>query len=148
MTENPENEPKIFVDEDWKSQVEREKQAPAEPVAAEPAAAEVASIEPAATEPVAKEETQVGSDVVPPPAGFETLVTMLFTQALAALGQIPGPDGKSGEINKSVAKYFIDTLDMLGEKTAGNLTPEESQLLSETLHGMRMAYVSIKAPVK
>lgn len=143
MTESPENEPKIFVDEDWKSQVEREKQAPAEP-----AAAEVASTEPVATEPIPTEETQAGPATAPPPASFETLVTMLFTQALAALGQIPGPDGKPGEINKSVAKYFIDTLDMLSEKTTGNLTPEESELLSETLHGMRMAYVSIKAPVK
>lgn len=81
----------------------------------------------------------------PPPAGFETLVTMLFTQALAALGQFPGPEGQVGEVNKPLAKYFIDTVDLLGEKTKGNLTETESQILSQSLHAMRMAYVSTKA---
>lgn len=81
----------------------------------------------------------------PPPAGFESLVTMLFTQAMAALGQFPGPEGQVGEVNKPLAKYFIDTVDLLGEKTQGNLSEAESQILAQSLHAMRMAYVSIKA---
>jgi hypothetical protein len=76
---------------------------------------------------------------------METLVSMLFTQALAALGQLPGPDGKPGQVNKPFAKYFIDSLEMLGEKTKGNLTEDESKMIAETLHAMRMAFVSIRA---
>lgn len=134
MNENAEPEPKINIDEDWKAQVEQEKKQ------SEP--------EQPASEATRSESTAVesgSSPGTPPPASFETLVTMLFTQALAALGQIPGPDGSPHDIDKPLAKYFIDTLEMLGEKTQGNLTPAESKLLAETLHGMRMAYVSIKA---
>ena len=46
------------------------------------------------------------------------LVSMLFSQAMTMLGQIPDP--QSGEVttNKPFAKYTIDTLEMLGEKTS------------------------------
>lgn len=121
MPENAENEPQTASDEGVKTEAEpREQDAPAEAVADPQAFA-------------------------PPPAGFETLVTMLFTQAMAALGQFPGPEGQVGEVNKPLAKYFIDTVDLLGEKTKGNLSEAESQILSQSLHAMRMAYVSTKA---
>jgi hypothetical protein len=97
-------------------------------------------------DPGAPAETAVDPQAfAPPPAGFETLVTMLFTQAMAALGQFPGPEGQVGEVNKPLAKYFIDTVDLLGEKTQGNLSEAESQILAQSLHAMRMAYVSTKA---
>lgn len=124
-----ENEPKIIVDDDWKAQVEKEKQM----ATGKADASQVVS---------APSEAMPDT---PPPATFETLVTMLFTQALAALGQLPGPDGKPTPVNKPFAKYFIDSLEMLGEKTKGNLSEDESQMVSETLHAMRMAYVSVKA---
>jgi hypothetical protein len=120
-------EPKIIVDDDWKTQVEKEKAI-------------------AASEPEQSQKDRVAEmPDVPPPATIETLVSMLFTQALAALGQLPGPDGKPSSINKPFAKYFIDSLEMLGEKTKGNLTDNESKMISETLHAMRMAFVSIRA---
>lgn len=120
-------EPKIIVDDDWKTQVEKEKA--------------IAANEP---EQSLKDRVAEMPDV-PPPATIETLVSMLFTQALAALGQLPGADGKPSPINKPFAKYFIDSLEMLGEKTKGNLTDDESKMISETLHAMRMAFVSIRA---
>lgn len=113
-----EEDPKIIVNDDWKSEVEKEK--------------------------AAAEQDRYMPDT-PPPATLETLVSMLFTQALAALGQIPGPDGKPTPVNKPFAKYFIDSLEMLGEKTKGNLSDDESMMISETLHAMRMAFVSVKA---
>ncbi len=120
-------EPKIIVDDDWKTQVEKEKAIPA----SEP------------EQSIADRDAQMPD--VPPPATMETLVSMLFTQALAALGQLPGPDGKPTPVNKPFAKYFIDSLEMLGEKTKGNLNDDESMMISETLHAMRMAFVSTKA---
>ena len=121
MPENPENELQSAPEESGKAEPElREQDAPGE-IAAD------------------------AQEFAPPPAGFETLVTMLFTQALAALGQFPGPEGQISEVNKPLAKYFIDTVDLLGEKTKGNLSEAESQILSQSLHAMRMAYVSTKA---
>jgi hypothetical protein len=79
-----------------------------------------------------------------PQASFEVHLSMLFSQCLAALGQIPDPSGKPAKPNKAYARHFIDTVDMLGEKTKGNLTTEEAKMHSEVLHAMRMAYVSIK----
>ena len=69
---------------------------------------------------------------------------MLFTQAMATLGQMPNPATGKPEINKPFAKHYIDTLEMLGEKTQGNLNDDESKMLSEALHALRMAYVSTK----
>ena len=47
-------------------------------------------------------------------------------------------------VETSVAKHYIDSLEMLGEKTKGNLSDEESKVLSEALHALRMAYVGAK----
>jgi len=147
-----EEDPKIVGDDDWKSQVEKEKAMAAD------MSGDETTVSPAETtgspaETIAdRPDNGTGRsasdrDVIdrPPPATFETLITMLFTQALAALGQLPGPDGQLGSVNKPFAKYFIDTLEMLGEKTKGNLSDDESKLISETLHAMRMAFVSVKA---
>lgn len=133
-------EPKIIVDDDWKAQVEKEK-AMAAGTAEAGQDAPIAAPEP--EQSVADRAAEMLD--TPPPATFETLVSMLFTQALAALGQLPGADGKPSPVNKPFAKYFIDSLEMLGEKTKGNLSDDESKMVSETLHAMRMAFVSVKA---
>lgn len=113
---------KILVDDDWKSQVEKEKQ-------------------------MAAEQTTTKTNESPmqlPPASFETLVSMLFTQCLAALGHLPDESGKPTPANKQLAKHFIDTVELLGEKTKGNLSDGEAKMLSEGLHAMRMAFVQVK----
>lgn len=133
-------EPKIIIDDDWKAQVEKEKaMASGKADLGQPETVTTAQSDHA----VADQDNSMPD--VPPPATFETLVSMLFTQALAALGQLPGPDGKPSPVNKPFAKYFIDSLEMLGEKTKGNLSDDESKMVSETLHAMRMAFVSVKA---
>lgn len=138
----PQDQPKIIVDDDWKAQVEKEKQAAA---AAAKAAESPKADAPASPTPDPSSTGKTGGAETPPPATFEMLVTMLFTQAMAALGQLPGPDGKTGPVNKPFAKYFIDTLELLGEKTKGNLSDDESKMISDALHAMRMAFVSVKA---
>lgn len=132
-SEPEQEEPKIIVDDDWKEQVSKEKeivgQEEQEPSASPPA-------EPANAD-------GENESLQPPPASFEVLVTMMFTQAMSMLGQMPGAGGES-KVNKPFAKHYIDTLDMLTEKTQGNLTDEEAKMLSEALHALRMMYVNSK----
>jgi hypothetical protein len=134
-----ESNPKIIVDDDWKTQVEKEKQLAAGQTT-DPAIAEQ-------NMPTESTEAAYDDSLLPPPdASFETLLTMLFTQGMAALGQLPGGPQGAASINKPFAKHFIDTIEMLGEKTKGNLSDDESKMLSEILHALRITFVSVKAP--
>ena len=76
-----------------------------------------------------------------PPPTFEFLIHTLFTQALMAFGRIPNPITNKALKNVATAKHFIDTLDMLEEKTRGNLGPDERKLLEEIQHQLRLLYV-------
>ena len=73
-----------------------------------------------------------------PPATFEFLVHTLFTQALMALGRIPNPITKQSHVNMAAARHFVDTLAMLEQKTAGNLSTDEARMLEEVQHQLRM----------
>ena len=76
-----------------------------------------------------------------PPATFEFLAHTLFTQSLMALGRIPNPITKQSHRNLPTAKHFIDTLAMLEQKTAGNLTGDERRMLEEIQHQLRLMYM-------
>jgi hypothetical protein len=76
-----------------------------------------------------------------PPATLDFLIHTLFTQALMALGRIPNPITGKAIKNVATAKHFIDTLAMLEQKTAGNLTADERRLLEEVQHQLRTAYL-------
>ncbi len=81
----------------------------------------------------------------PPPASFSVLVTMLFTQAMGMLGQMPDPNTGEANVNKPFAKHYIDTLEMLESKTKGNLDDQEAAMLNEALHALRMMYVDTRS---
>lgn len=127
-------ERKIVVDEDWKGQVEREKEA------AEAARKEAQRQK----EDGVEQPPPEAPDVQLPPASFAALVTSLAAPALAAMGQVPDPAEGHPVVRPDVAKHYIDTLGMLEEKTKGNLTPDESRMLSEILHQLRMLFVSVR----
>jgi hypothetical protein len=134
-------EKKIFVDEDWKSQVEREKQAAVHATGEPPTS--VGGVE-TQTPP-----TNVGGSPDPedpsmPPASIGMLMSSLATEALLSLGQFPHPVTGETKLRRNQAKYLIDTLAMLQEKTAGNLTSDEALALDDILHQLRMAFVSVK----
>ena len=74
---------------------------------------------------------------------FIELVMMQAQQAAMFLGQLPGPDGQKLEANLPYARMFIDQLEMLQEKTRGNLNHEESQVLSSVLSDLRLAFVQV-----
>jgi hypothetical protein len=80
------------------------------------------------------------SDVGGP--AFLDLVSTLQFGAMASLGMIQSPDGKRFPVNLPSAKDSIDILGILQEKTKGNLTTEEAEVLTEGLYHLRMAYTA------
>ncbi len=120
----PPPQPKIIVDEDWKSQVEAEREAAAK----QPLPASAAD----------------GDEPPLPDASFSVLVTTLATQAMMALGPRAETEPGQEEVtaNLPFAKHCIDTLAVLAEKTKGNLTSAEEQLLSRFLYELCLLYVS------
>ena len=97
-------------------------------------------------ETVEKEKGNLKKDggFVPPTPDFNFFITTLALQASIALGQIPNPATDKLEEDPTQAKFLIDTLDMLKEKTKGNLNSEEDTLLENLLYELRMVYVSKK----
>ncbi len=79
---------------------------------------------------------------------FLDLVMSLQMGAMVNLGMVQTEDGRRSPVNLPAAKDSIDLLDVLKEKTKGNLTEEESGVLSEGLYHLRMTYVAaVKAGV-
>jgi hypothetical protein len=72
---------------------------------------------------------------------FIEFVMMHAQNAALFLGQIPNPKTGEGEVNLELAKMFIDQLEMIHEKTRGNLTSDETTVLRNTLSNLQMAYV-------
>lgn len=72
---------------------------------------------------------------------FIEFVLMQAQQIALMLGQIPGPDGKPMEPNLPIARIFIDQLEMIREKTRGNLTKEEEDVLTKVLADLQLAFV-------
>jgi hypothetical protein len=124
--ENPEEKPKIIVDDDWKAQAKAEKEKLAKEVEGEGA----------------PRGGRAGQPRELPPASFTTLVSSIVTQAFLSLG---GMQDRSGRryVDLDLAKHHIDTLAMLEEKTKGNLADEEKKLLDQGLYECRMQYVNI-----
>jgi hypothetical protein len=127
MAEEKKQDKKIIVDEDWKQQAQREKEILA-----------------AQEEAEKKKEQQEDERRGPLPDGnFAALISMLTTQALFALGllQVKGQEKRQPDLE--LARYNIDMLETLEEKTKGNLTREEEIVLANTLNELRMGYVKV-----
>jgi|SRR5215472_12415642 len=74
---------------------------------------------------------------------FIEFVVMQAQNAALFLGQIPNPKTGEPEVNLDLARMFIDQLEMIQEKTRGNLTNEEAAVLRNTLSNLQMAYVEV-----
>jgi len=74
---------------------------------------------------------------------FIEFVIMHAQNAALFLGQIPNPKSGEPEVNLDLARMFIDQLAMIQEKTRGNLTNEETKVLSNALSNLQMAYVEV-----
>lgn len=107
------DEAKKDIDESWKDAVEKE-----------------------------KEQLKKEDKFIPPEPNFSFFITTLALQVSIALGEVPNPATNQKEENLSQAKFIIDTLEMLQEKTKGNLDTEESTLLENILYELRVQYIS------
>ncbi len=125
--EEKKEEKKIIVDEDWKAEAQKEK----EILAAQEEA-----------EKEKKEEVKQGREPLPE-GNFAALVSMLTTQSLFAMGLLHVKGQEEKEPDLEMAKYYIDILETIQEKTKGNLTPEEETVLSNTLNELHMGYVKV-----
>lgn len=124
MAEEKKQEKKLIIDEDWKNQAQKEKE-----------------------DLAAKEETekkrQKKAGCGPLPKGdFAALLSMLATQAFFAMGLLK-VEGQEREPDLEIARYNIDMLETLEEKTKGNLSKEEQDVLNNMLNQLRMAYVKV-----
>ena len=72
---------------------------------------------------------------------FISLVTSLGSQAFAQLGKIKDPSTNNIERNLDAASLSIDMLDMLKERTQGNLSEQETSLLEKTLSDLKLNFV-------
>ena len=118
------------VDESWKEQAEREKRAAdaAKPKAREAQAQEAAG-------------PRLGEEELPQ-ARFDLFLSGMAMEALIALGDMPHPTTRKQASNLPQAKYLIDLLGVLEEKTKGNLAVEEEKLLKDALYQLRMRYLN------
>lgn len=127
-------EKKIIIDEDWKSQVAAEKEA--------------ALHKPAADAAGPGEPSADGFDGELPEASFELLISTFVTEAMVALGQFPHPGTGQIEADPGHAKFAIDMLEVIAEKTKGNLNPMEEQGIKDILHQLRMAFIAVTQGAK
>ncbi len=125
--EEKKEEKKIIVDEDWKKEAQKEK----EKLAAQEETDKTKT----------PEEKQARGPL--PKGNFAALISMLMTQALFALGllQIKGQEQRQPDLE--LAKYNVDMLETLQEKTKGNLAEAEEKVLADTINDLRMAYVKV-----
>lgn len=129
------------VDESWKEAVNREKQTGSAPSASPPAPAREPAASPRQNSvppppPAPDEEEQEPAD-----SPFLSFVSTLGIQSLAALGEMPNPATGTIHADLGQARYLIDTLALLAEKTQGNLTREEDSVLRGLLYDLQMVYV-------
>ena len=73
-------------------------------------------------------------------------LTSLGMQAYVSLGLVANPATDKTEKNMEQAKYIIDTLGMLQEKTEGNRDKDETEILEHLLHDLRLAFVRESTP--
>jgi len=130
MPDEPEGEQKkIIIDEDWKSQVEAEKEA--------------ALREERSAKPRRARSPSDAAGPLPPP-DLTVLASSLYLQGMVMLGLLPTPGSDRPEVHLDRAQHTIDTLEMLWEKTEGNRTAEETKEIDRMLHELRLAYVEVQ----
>jgi hypothetical protein len=84
------------------------------------------------------------SDEAMPEIDFGMFVMSLASSVLVHLAEIEHPDSHQRHPNLPLAKQTLDILGMLRDKTRGNLTQEETQMLDNLLYDLRMKYVDAK----
>ena len=103
------------VDESWKTSVDKEKDL--------------------------NSDTGEAGDPQPPEPNFHFFVSTLGMQTLVALGEIPNPATHEKKTDVGQARYLIDLIQMLSDKTKGNLSKDEEAMIQDLLYQLRMKFV-------
>ena len=136
---NEETEGKGFVIKDRRSFTEEgERKEAAEPdeKAEQP---EAETMEEDKVEPEAAKEKIEEAPL--PEINFSTFIFSLNTSALLHLGEVPDPATGKQQTDLAMAKQTIDLIAMLEDKTRGNLTSDEENLIKHILYDLRLRYV-------
>jgi len=133
-----------YVDESWKEQASDEKEKLTD-VAMQKQESSDGSQTGTSNQATSKpEETKVDTEQIPEvEINFLNYVTSLGFQAMIFMGEIPNPVTNEVEKNLTQAKFLIDTLAMLKEKTIGNLSDQEKNLLESSIYELQLRYVQI-----
>ncbi len=148
MADQPGEAPKIIVDSDWKAQAQREREKLAEKERQAKEAAEKARPAAIPGMPGAGSAAPGGGGADPamqglPPADFQTLVGTMVTQALMYMGAFPDPETGRAIVSLEHARFHIDLLAVLEEKTKNNLTKDEAADLAQAVGELRNRFVEI-----
>ncbi len=79
---------------------------------------------------------------------FPSYILSYYTQGLVLLGEVPNPYTNQKEEDTEGARHTIDILSMLQEKTKGNLSKDEEQLLGSVLYELRMKFMARTSRIK
>ena len=92
-----------------------------------------------------KKPSPESSQIPLPEINFSSLIFSLSSTALFHLGELPDPQTNEKKKDVPLAKHAIDTIAMLKEKTAGNLTGDEEKFMENVLTDLRLRYVKEKS---
>jgi len=114
-----------------------------EPTAPEPQANEKEKEAPVVEQSSTKEEQPPEKETPPrSPIDFPSYILSYYTQGCVLLGEVPNPYTNKKEEDLEAAKHTVDILSMLEQKTKGNLSKEEQQLLESVLYELRMKFMA------
>ena len=108
------------VDESWKDSISKEKE----------------FLSPETEKGAAEQEKMTAAE-----ASFSFFLSTLGMQALTALGEIANPSTGEKSVELDQAKYLIDIIQMLSEKTKNNLSAEENSMMDGLLYELRLKFV-------
>lgn len=76
-------------------------------------------------------------------ASFSILVTSIASSAAMSMGLAPNPNTGKAETDRAMAKFNIDLLSLLKEKTKNNLTDDEQKLINQLLQDLQLKYLQL-----
>ena len=76
-------------------------------------------------------------------ASFVTLAMSVASSALMSLGLVPEPQSNKTKVDIDMARFNIDLLEMLQEKTKGNLVREEQDFMTQVLADLKMKFLEV-----
>lgn len=149
--------PKLIIDTDWKAQAQAEKEKLAQKAAATKSAGPGLKVPGVAGAPSASGGASAGAGAAAAAGAageaeeelkpFGELMRMLAMQALSFLGEVPDPRTGQRMFAPEYARLYIDMLGSLEERTKGNLSKEEQEMLTGLLSDLRMTWVEMTKAV-